>query len=117
MSRRWPLAVIVVATLLSGCAHVNDWASDIQSHEEAAPDWSVAVEPAADGSGIAHEVVSPMAAAFAAAYACVAKCVGDGENASTDAMLRTTPPRPAARKARTAARLLYAIDVTLTSSV
>ncbi|MGE3917016.1 MAG: polysaccharide biosynthesis/export family protein [Hyphomicrobiaceae bacterium] len=59
MSRRWPLAVIVVATLLSGCAHVNDWASDIQSHEDAAPDWSVAVEPASDGSGIAHEVVSP----------------------------------------------------------
>ena len=56
-------------------------------------------------------------AAFAAAYACVAKWRGEGENPNTEPMFRTLPPLPCRMNSRAAARLERNSDVRFNWSV
>jgi len=58
MPLRSLLAVIALASLLSGCAHVGDWATEAHYPEEHHDGWDAIATPAADGSGIAHHAVS-----------------------------------------------------------
>jgi len=52
------IAATALATLLSGCAHTSDWATDIGPAEDAGSGWAATVNPGPDGSGIALHAVS-----------------------------------------------------------
>jgi polysaccharide export outer membrane protein len=58
MPLRSLLAAIALTSLLSGCAHVGEWATEAQSVEEHHAGWAAITSPAADGSGIALHAVS-----------------------------------------------------------
>ena len=48
----------LIASLVGGCAHIDDWATEVAGPIDTPSSWGAVVTPAADGSGIAHEAIS-----------------------------------------------------------
>jgi len=58
MSLRSLLSVCVAAALLSGCAHVGDWATEVAYQDDDATGWSTRISRDRDGAVTAVDVVS-----------------------------------------------------------
>ncbi len=58
MPLRALLAAFALASLLSGCAHIGEWATEASYSEDHQDGWAAIATPADDGSGLALHAVS-----------------------------------------------------------
>lgn len=58
MPWRSVIAATVIASLVGGCAHIDEWSTEIAGPIDAPSGWAAMVSPGPDGSGIAHEAIS-----------------------------------------------------------
>ena len=58
MPLRALLAAFALASLLSGCAHIGEWATEASYSEDSPDGWAAIATPADDGSGLALHAVS-----------------------------------------------------------